>query len=84
MLSLKYTNKTSFVFVRLVLIMVSSIFICFKVIVNLMYFCAICHLGIEMSDLKARLMLDNLKSELNNFKMEVYLEMKMHRVKQTD
>jgi len=49
-----------------------------------MYFYAISHLGIETSNLETRLMLDSLKSELNNFKMEVHLEIKMHRMKQTD
>ena len=50
-------------------------------IANFVYFY---HLGIEMNNLETRLMLDNLRSELNNFKMEVHLEMRMNRVKQTD
>ena len=36
-------------------------------------------LGMEMNNLETKLMLDNLKSELNNFKMEVRLEMRMHK-----
>lgn len=35
--------------------------------------CYLC-LGMEMNNLETRLMLDNLKSEMNNFKMEVRLE----------
>ena len=50
-------------------------------IANFVYFY---HLGIEMNNFETRLMLDNLRSELNNFKMEVHLEMRMNRVKQTD
>ena len=37
-----------------------------------------------MSNLETRLMLDNLRSELHNFKMEVHLEMKMNRMRQTE
>ena len=37
-----------------------------------------------MSNFENRLILDNLRSEFTNFKMEVRLEMKMNQPKETD
>ena len=56
---------------------------CTIIYARVMHFLIAC-LGIEMANLETRLMLDNLKSELNNFKMEVSLEMRMNKAKQND
>ena len=57
--------------------------VCTIIYARVMHFLIAC-LGIEMANLETRLMLDNLKSELNNFKMEFRLEMRMNRAKQND